>query len=336
MHSGKPTMRDIAVKVGLTINTVSLSLNDSNRVKPDTKAKVLAIAREMGYVPNVLAGSLRSGKSHTIAILFGDLANLLFAQRISELGRELAKFDYNMLIIPTNENDEDEQKAIRAAMSHRVDGIILCPCQQSRRCITYLREHQIPCVLMGRCFTESPFDSVVWDDKQGALLATEHLLKQGCRRILFINVSEQISSAVQRRAGYEQALSQANTLPLMICVSSMSGEIEEALEELKKQHIEYDGIFAFSDLIALEAAEWLQRQGKKVPEDVALVGFDDVLAFARMPFSLSSIAADREAEAEKTVALLLERMKNQNEEQHEVRLPVKLIARKSSYFGSCK
>ena len=194
-ESQRPTMKHIAQKTGLTINTVSLALRNSPLVTAETRERVRKAAREIGYVHDALAGSLRSGSSHTVAIVLGDVANPLFAERIKHLERELRERNYRALILNTEEDAQLELEAIRTTISHRVDGVILCPCQKSRESLALLRQFGVPFVLLGREFADEPMDAVVWDDEKGGLLAANHLLARRCKNIVFLNAALETSSA---------------------------------------------------------------------------------------------------------------------------------------------
>lgn len=330
----QPTLKSIAERCNVTANTVSLALRDSPLVIETTKARIRQVAREMGYVPNVLAGSLRSGKSNTVAILFGDISNLLFAQRIKDLERELRLRNHQLLILNTDENPESEMQAIRTAAAHQVDGIILCPCQHDRTNIEMLRELRMPYVLLGREFAGCSDDAVVWDDEEGARLATGHLIETGRRSIVFLNVPEYISSAKLRRRGYENAMRQAGLTPVTLSTSSVTNPISTTLMPLIDGQIPCDGLFVFSDLMALESCSCLIRHGVRIPEDISVIGFDDILSNVCLPFELSSVACNRLDEAAHTVKVLLDRINNPDLPQQFVRLPVELIVRASSAIAA--
>lgn len=327
----QPTLKSIAEKTGVTANTVSLALRDSPLVLPQTKARIQKAAREMGYVHNVLAGSLRSGRSHTIAILFGDVSNPLFAQRIRELSKSLQQQGYQVLILNTEECAKTESQAIRTAVSHQVDGIILCPCQQGQESLDLLRQYRVPFVFLGREFLGASADAVVWDDLEGARMVTQHLLQMGCRRIVFINGPKLISSAILRQNGYETVMREAGLVPCTVHAAAMSGSVAGCLETLRKEHSRYDGLFVFSDLMALEASSWLLQNKFRLPEDVAVAGFDDILSDFNLPFGLTSVACNRKEEAEAVVKLLLRRINDPDAAFAVQRLPVRLVVRDSSH-----
>lgn len=326
-----PTLKSIAERTGFTANTVSQALRNSPSVAQETRDQIRKVAREMGYVHNVVASSLRSGTTHTVALVFGDVSNMLFAIKIRELEEELRKRGYQVLILNTDEDEELERRAIRTAISRQVDGVVICPCQKGREGLKLLAQHHVPYVLSGRYFDDVDCDSVVWADYKGGLLATRHLIERGCRNILFLNGPEIISSARERGRGYRDALREANLSPMERSVPSMSGGVRAALDALNAQGVRYDGIFAFSDLIALEAACWLIEHGRTIPGDVRMAGFDDILSHMCIPFGLTSIAADKKLETLYAVELLLKRIEGKQESPGERRtMDVELVARTSS------
>jgi LacI family transcriptional regulator len=266
-----------------------------------------------------------------VALVFGDVSNMLFAIKIRELEEELRKRGYQVLILNTDEDQELERRAIHTAISRQVDGVVLCPCQKGKEGLRLLEQHHVPFVLSGRYFDDFECDSVVWADYKGGLIATRHLIERGCQRILFLNGPEIISSARERGRGYRDALEAAGLTPVERSVSSMSGGVRSALSELDQQGLRYDGIFAFSDLMALEAACWLFDHGRRIPEDVRMAGFDDILSHMCIPFGLTSIAADKRQETLHAVELLLNRVEGKQEHPAERRtMDVELVARTSS------
>lgn len=329
---GLPTLKSIAERTGYTANTVSQALRNSPSVAQETRDQIRKVAREMGYVHNVVASSLRSGRTHTVALVFGDVSNMLFAIKIRELEEELRKRGYQVLILNTDEDQELERRAIHTAISRQVDGVVLCPCQKGREALGLMDQHHVPYVLSGRAFADLERDSVVWADYKGALIATRHLIDRGCGRILFLNGPEIISSARERGRGYRDALREAGLTPVERSVpSSMAGGVRRALDELSAGGLRFDGVFAFSHLMALEAACWLQEHGLRIPEDVRMAGFDDILSHMCIPFGLTSISADKKAETRHTAELLLRRIEGRQETPFECRvMDVELVARTSS------
>ena len=148
------TLKDIALKAGTSANTVSLALRDSPLLADDTKKRIQEIARNMKYVNNALASSLRSGSSHTIAIVLGDISNPLFAIKIKELEGYFRDRQYKTLILNTDEDPARELSAAQTVIGNHIDGAVICPCQKSRKALELMQEYDLPFVLMGRASKE--------------------------------------------------------------------------------------------------------------------------------------------------------------------------------------
>ena len=300
------TLKDVALKAGTSANTVSLALRNSPLLAEETKKRIQKIAHEMKYVNNALAYSLRSGSSHTIAIVLGDISNPLFAIKIKELEGYFRERNYKTLILNTDEDPEKELSAAETVIGNHADGVVLCPCQKSREALELMQEYNLPFVLMGRAAKEDDaFDSVVWDDRKGGMLATQHLIKRGCKRILMLGASDYISSAIERERGYRDALAEADLTfdPTLVCrCAPFQADISLQLDRLRAEGITYDGLFCFSDLIAWEAARY--HRANPLP----LVGFDDIQAFYSVPFDMTSIGANVKEEVRTVAELLLGRI----------------------------
>jgi LacI family transcriptional regulator len=306
------TIKEIAAATGFTANTVSQALRGSKLVAEATRLLIEKTADEMGYISNMAAGVLRSGKSYTIAILYGDISNLFFSITAQRLIKLLRAEGYHALILNTDEDAMQELQSVKTAISKNVDGVIICPCQQNRAGIDLLEQRGIPYVLMGRHFGDGNTNSVVWDDRQGGRLATEHLIRQGCRDILLINAPMYISSAKERAYGYMQALKAADIAvrnELIYEISALPEDVERSLEEMCLLELKYDGVFAFNDIIAWMLANYFQKHNIAVPEKVKLIGYDDIQGSTSIPVDISSVSTDIAYETELIVRLLLDQIK---------------------------
>lgn len=311
----RATIKTIASEANVTANTVSLALRDSSLVKAETKKMILEIARKQGYVPDAMAESLRVGYSRLVALVFGDIGNPLFANKTKRIEDALRKHGYQVIIMDTNENLQQEIEVVRSAIGRRVDGIVLCPCQQGRDALDMMRQHRVPCVLVGRSSEDDQEDCVVWDNYNGGKIATRHLISLGCKRILCLLGNPIITTSHERQAGYQDALREAG-LPvldeLQICIAR-----ENIVTELEKMDISYDAVFAFSDLYAWEAASYLKNR-------VPIIGYDNIGGFLQLPFSLPSISTDLDMEAQYIVDFLLKRIEDYDRPISRKVLPVEL------------
>jgi len=290
------TLKDIAKKTGFSVNTVSRVLRNKPEIADETRETIMTAAKEMGHVRNMLASSLRSGVTNTIAVILGDVSNPHFAIMMSEIEHYARSKGYTSFLMNTDEDEEREFEAIQTALNQSVDGIIICPAQRSTRNIEYLQEHHIPFVLIGRHFTQLTTPYVVCNDELGGYQATKRLLDAGHRDILFMGGPSYISSAIERRAGYLRAYREMGLTPkqeLMVEVRVTADGCAAALEKLLKKKITYTAIFAFSDIIAWKSWTYLVQHGLRVPEDISVIGFDYIHSRLELPFQVTSISSHK-------------------------------------------
>ena len=310
----KVTLKDIAQATGYSVNTVSRALRGKDDIAPETKQKIEQAQRDMGYILNNLASSLRRGYSNTIAVILGDISNPHFSIIMSDIELRARSFGYGAILMTTSENEDLEMKAIQEALNKNVDGIILCPCQKSDANIRYLQSVGVPFVLIGRRFDSVDTDYVICDDELGGYLATKHLIDNGHRRILMLQGASYISSARERLAGYCKAHKEAG-IPLdraLVCEGSVMGEKNnEYYEQIMSKNLGFTAVFAFSDLIAWDFWRFLHCKGYTVPEDFSLVGFDRIQSRLYIPYELCSICSHKKLMSVETVDVLVKRMRGE-------------------------
>ena len=319
----KITLKDIARATGFSVNTVSRALRGKDDISPKTREKIEQARREMGYITNSLASSLRRGYSDTIAVILGDISNPHFSIMMSDIELRARSFGYGAVLLTTNEDEELERNAIQAALNKNVDGIILCPCQKSDENIRYLQSVGVPFVLIGRRFDSVDTDYVICDDEQGGYLATKELIRSGHRRILMLQGAPYISSARERLAGYIRAHEEAG-LPVdraLVCEGSVMGEKGNGhYEQIMSRELGFTAVFAFSDLIAWDFWRFLHSKGYTVPEDFSLVGFDHIQSRLYIPYELCSVCSHKKLMSVETVDVLVRRMRGEAGEEHEHRV----------------
>ena len=319
----KVTLKDIAQATGFSVNTVSRALRGKDDIAPETKQKIEQAQRDMGYIINNLASSLRRGYSNTIAVILGDISNPHFSIIMSDIELRARSYGYGAILMTTNEDEELERKAIQAALNKNVDGIILCPCQKSDENIRYLQSVGVPFVLIGRRFESVDTDYVICDDELGGYLAAKNLIDNGHRRILMLQGASYISSARERLAGYIKAHKEAN-IPVdfsLVCESSVLGEkSNDYYEQIMRKNLGFTAVFAFSDLIAWDFWRFLHCKGYSVPEDFSIVGFDHIQSRLYIPYELCSVCSNKKLMSVETVDVLVKRMKGESDVESEHRI----------------
>lgn len=307
-RSGRVTLKMIAQATGYTINTVSHALNGKGDISPATALYIRQKAREMGYINDMAASSLRSGYTRTVALIFPNVANPFWALFLKCIDRELHRYHYVSLMMDTDEDSHLEYQAVQAAISHKVDGIILCPNQRNLEAVQLIEKNNVPYVLLGRRFPGRPMNYVVWDEESGGYQAASYLLGLGKRRILFVNGPRHISSSVERYSGYRRALEE-HGIPLdpqLVVETDLSaaGDNQE-LKRVFHHPASFDAILAFSDFIAWEIMVLLKEQGDPRLGSLPIVGFDDIQSNLRIPVSFATVGMDKQACAQRAVEILI-------------------------------
>lgn len=326
------TLRDIAAKTGFSVNTVSHALKDREDISEQTKRVIRDAAEKLGYIGNASASFLRSGISRTIAIIVGDISNPHFSIMVKEIEMEMRKLGYTSFVLNTDENEQLEKDAIIAALSKNVDGLIICPTPKGAENIRFLLGRNVPFVLIGRRFPELEASYVVCDDENGGYEAAKHLLELGHREILFLNGPSRISSARERLHGYRRALREFD-VPLQeklvweipITMSKSSSRLEKLLKAGG-----FTAVIAFSDMIAWEIVYTLESFGISVPEQVSVVGFDNIQSRFRFPVRLTTVTSSKEKMSRRAVEILLRHIGERSGSQEQVILRTRLIRRNTT------
>jgi LacI family transcriptional regulator len=328
------TLRDIAAATGFTMNTVSRALRGKSDISERTRRLIQQEARRMEYIPNAIAASLRSGRTKTVSVIIPDISDPLFAILLRDIEAKLKESDFDLFVQNTDEDDELERRAIMAAIGKKIDGIIICPCQKSARNVGVMRDNGMPFVLLCRRFARGSFNYVVADDVKGGFLATQHLIQRGHSDILFLNGPRCISSARERLRGYRHALEESRIeyrSTLVHEVPIKGGECARTLQALRERKVRFTSIFCFSDLMAWESISYLQSEGLRIPQDVAIVGFDDIQSRLHYPYPLTSVGYGKKKIADTSVDALMEKLENPARQDH-VRLAVdvEIVVRRST------
>lgn len=275
------TIKDIAKALGLSTSTVSRALRDSYEISTETKQLVLDCAEKLNYKPNPIALSLKEKRSRSIGVIVCEIANNFFSQIIN--GIESIAYDrgYNVIVSQSRESYDREVIDLQYLASRSVDGLLISLSTETTD-LTHLKalhDRGMPIVLFDRVHDEIDTHKVIIDNYKGAYEATEHLIKNGFKRIAAIGGSEFLSITSERLAGYSDALKAYNITPnkqyIQHCFygGMVFSEIEEAVNKLLTLKQKPDAIFTTSDKLTTGCLKTLKRRGLKVPADVALVGF---------------------------------------------------------------
>ncbi len=328
MKNKTVTLSDIAKATGFSANTVSHALNDKPDISEKTKKLIKRTAEEMGYIANSSAIFLRSGKSKSIAIIVADITNPHFSVVIKEIEGLLREKGYTAYIMNTDEDPETEKQAIISAKSKNTDGIIISPTQNSYDNIAFLESLDIPFVLLGRRFKGKDNNYVICNDENSGYIAGKYLLEKGHKDILFLNAPLCISSAEERLSGVKRAFEEKGKAFSNVFELAPSDNYDK-MKKILSSRKNYTALICFSDLFAMQAISILKELGKKVPEDVSVIGFDDILSRFKFPLELTSLSSKKSTMAKEAVNILIDNLEENSSGTVKKILETKIIERKT-------
>ena len=328
------TMKDIAEKAGVSVNTVSRVLNNKPDISKQTREKILRIAKELGYIKNITASSLRSNQTKIIGVILEDITNLFFAEVMKGMEAAARKYGYQLLLMNTGIDPKKQREAIQTLLERRVEGILITPTEDGLSDFQRLSRINVPVVLVGRHIERLQLDEIHSDEVKGGYLATKHLLSRGRKKILLINSVPENSAARMREEGYRKALREANVhlSEDYIIVSSepnMEAGYDAVMKAIEKKLV-FDGIFCYNDMFAFGAMRALEELGKRVPQDVAVVGYDDVAFASYYRPALTTIRINKFGMGFEAFKLLLQRLSGRRKKPKRVVMDVELIVRESA------
>lgn len=306
-------LADVARRAGVSVMTVSNVVNNHPHVRPAMRARVEAAIAELGYRPHAGARQLATGRTGTIAITVPQLSVPYFAELSRELAHQARQLGYRVMIEQTIFGPDHEWAALRQHEEGVVDGVVFHPVMLDTDRLTELMPN-LPLVLLGEPRAPAALDQVMIDNVTAARQAVDHLIKIGRRRIAFLGKEQHdITQATRDRLqGWEEALRQAESEPVETAPLRIGGyraaDGDHAVTAALDDGLTFDGLLCRDDMLAIGAIRALYRAGRRVPEDVAVIGWDDV-AFA--PFvtpPLTTVSPDKAEIAHTALRLLQDRI----------------------------
>lgn len=278
-----PTISDVAAKAGVSVATVSRVINGSSKVSPETLIKVKQAIAELNYRPNLLGRALRKTKSERVLVLLPNIANPFYAEIVKGIEDVANKNGYSIMLCNTDSNLEREKKYIKMLKSHLADGAILMASEMTCEELTEL-SHEIPIVQCCEYKVGIPITHVSIDNEMAAYKAVNHLIGLGHKKIAFIGAKNQFLSSSLRKDGYIRALNEAGIdFDPAYCgygdYSYKSGF--RIMKQLLSLEARPTAVFCISDLMAVGAIRSAMEEELRVPEDLAVCGFDNIY-FSRM------------------------------------------------------
>lgn len=328
------TIADVAKHAGVSKMTVSRVINNSGYISDETRARVEKSIKELGYIPNALARSLRFKQTRTIALIVTDITNPFFTTVARGVEDEASQRGFSVIFCNTDESPDEESQYVNVLLQKQVDGLLLVPTGGASEIITFLNNHTVPFVLLDRRVPNAEVDVVRSDSEQAAYEGIRYLIELGHQRIATLGGSKNISSSADRAAGYRRAMREAGldheTHRIYFTSFTIEGGYMAAQQALAADVIP-TAFFAANNFIAIGALRALKEAGLAVPGDMSVMTFDDLPTAIMLEPFLTVIEQDPYLMGSEATALLLDRIDGTGpEEFQEILLPTQLIVRAST------
>ncbi len=326
------TIKDIAKILGISVSTVSRALKDHADISIKTKKAVQDLAKELQYRPNEIALSLKNRKSKIIGIIVPKLVHHFFSSVIEGIENLAYDNGYQVMIYNSAESYDREVLLSNSILNFRLDGLIISMSKETTDFNHFdkLDQYGIPIVFFDRV-PDLPVNKVIFDDYQGAFDAVNHLIEKGCRKIAHLSASEQMDIGRKRIQGYKDALAKHGITfnsDLIIKCDTFEDAVT-ITEQILLSQSDLDGIFAVNDLTGIGATKAIRQAGKRVPEDIKVIGFTNEISSAVCAPSLSTVDQRGIEMGEEACKLLLENINKEQPPQTKV-VKANLILRKST------
>jgi LacI family transcriptional regulator len=326
---------DVAKQAGVSPSTVSYVLNNSRFVSDETRAKVLEAVQMLNYRPSALARSLRKGETQNIGLILPQISNPYFAELGEVMEKTAFELGYNLLLCNSHDDIKIEQRYIDVLLEKQVDGIVYFAAQNDPENLQALLDKypNYPIVIVDRVIPFPQLDLVVADNVLGASMAVEHLIEMGHQRIACISGPTRFTASNERITGYCKALEKAGITIYPELISYCDGSPESAkllTQKIIKMKLPPSAVFSTTDITAIGVLRALSEAGLKVPDDMAVIGYDEIHLGSYLCPSLSTIAQPKKEISQIAIKFLIERIGDKSLPKRTCLLPPKLIIREST------
>jgi LacI family transcriptional regulator len=327
------TIKDIAKALGISYSSVSRALNNKPEVSNETKKRVIAQAKKMGYQPNDIARGLVKKQSNTIGVIIPDIANSYFGEVTEGIIDTANKNGYTVLLCISNWDLNIEKKYLKILQEKRVDGIILKPCKDDVN-RNFKNEIKVPYIILEGWPTDIKHSSVEVDNIEGGYIATKYLLEQKYKNIAFIGGLPHAFSTIHRIKGYINALKDYKIemdKELLLFGEFTINSGYNLAKQLLNSKKNVDAIFAGNDIIALGVLDYATTHGYNIPNELGIIGFDDIF-YSQLPqIQLTTMHQPKYDLGKYTLEILLEEIGNEKDKiDKKILLQPKLIVRKTT------
>ncbi|MEJ9218720.1 LacI family DNA-binding transcriptional regulator [Paenibacillus glucanolyticus] len=320
------TIKDVAKQAGVSVATVSRVLNGNGYVHEDTRSKVEQSIRELNYTPNEVARSLYKRKSKLIGLLLPDIMNPYFPQLARGVEDEMQENDYRLIFGNSDEKKQKEMEYIQTFVQNNVVGVISSTNDPEADMYTGLN---IPVVFLDRTSNDRP--SVFADGREGGRIAAQEMMLRGSKEITVMQGPADVRPSLERFEGAVEVLEDRGAAYQVLKTTSFSlTDAEGFAYELFRQYPDTDGVIASNDIVASAVLKEAHRLEKRVPEDVQIIGFDDILLSSLLAPSLSTIHQPAYEMGRAAARLLIELIEGQHIERSSIEFPVEFMERQTT------
>ncbi len=324
---------DIAKIAKVSSTTVSHVINKTRFVSPETKDKVLEAMQELSYKPNLLARGLATGVTHTIGLIISDIKNPFYPEIIQGVEELAIRSEYNIFLCNTDYDVEKGLKSIGALISKKVDGIIIASSQADKFLFKELAESTIPFVLVDWNESKINVDSIYFDFKSGIRKAIEYLVSLGHKKIYFISGPKDLKTASIRENNFISIIKGYESEGISYKIIEGNHKIDggiNAAKEIEKEKDMPTSIICSNDLTAIGAMKTLQTDGVKIPDQISIIGLDNIMLSEIVSPALTTIGLERYLIGKSAAELLLNRIKNKDIPKQTRYFNTQLIVREST------
>ncbi len=330
------TIKDVASAAGVSVATVSRVLNNTAPVNEETRQKIQQVMEELAYQPSMIARGMRKQQSKVIAIMVPSYENPYHIKLFKYIENYAKEKGYRLILVGMDEGNNSEHESIMDLMTRNVDGIILCTYRGNKYNIKNILQlsKRLPIIFMDNFEFDEAISSVVIDGYKGMTEVTKHLIKLGHKAIAYIDGSSGYKVANERRKGYEDCLAKYNIPVSQEYIYYADYEIDAGYEACKYFMEECEtkptAILAANDIMAIGAIGYLGEKGYRIPQDVAVAGFDDIYLSKIIVPNLTTYRQPLNTIAEQVVKMLIDKINSPNSEEKQVVIDGELIVRGST------
>lgn len=336
--NGKVSLKDVAKYLGVSTALVSYVINNKEkeaRVSEKMVKKIREAVVKLNYQPNQIAKSLKSGRSNTIGLIVADISNPFFSSIARIIEDEARKKGYVVIFGSSDESAEKSQDLLTVFQNRQVDAFIIAPAENTEKQITALQKTGIPVVLIDRYFPNLQVDNVHIDNFHAAYNAVEHLINTGRKKIAMMAYDTNLPHIQERKNGYKAAL-KAHGIRFKkewlkeASYQNIEKDVADKMNELLFPELKVDAFFFATNTLAVESLKIINQSGIKVPDELALIAFDESDAFDFFYSPLSYVSQSLEGMGKGAVNLVIDRLKDNKKEYTNLIIKEKLVLRKSS------